>query len=391
MGGLRTTLGALGLGAGIMYFWDPDYGRRRRSLVRDRMTATVNRLEDGLQKAGEDLRNRGRGMALDVRSAFDRNAETSDWLLEERARAKLGRYVTHPGSVHIRAEEGRLILSGPILEREVNRLMSALQSMRGVKGIDNRLEVHATPGNVPGLQGNPQPREPRIEFLQENWSPGVRLIGGVGGGAVALAGLRRGGLTGITMAMVGLGAALRGITNAPMRRIVGMGAGRRAVDVQKDINIDASPASVYEFWSNFQNFPRFMEHVNEVRDLGNDRSHWKVAGPAGTEVEWDAVVTKREPNRLLAWKSQENQAVESAGIVRFEPNAQGGTRVTVRMSYNPPAGVIGHAVASLMGVDPKRAMDEDLLRLKSLIEHGKTTAGGEQVTQEDVTGQPARA
>ncbi|HEY5572413.1 MAG TPA: hypothetical protein VIK64_05285, partial [Anaerolineales bacterium] len=67
-----------------------------------------------------------------------------------------------------------------------------------------------------------------------------------------------------------------------------------------------------------------------------------------------------------------------------EPNPQGGTRVTVRMSYTPPAGAVGHAVASLFGVDPKKAMDDDLVRMKSLIEEGKTTAEGKQVKKEEV-------
>jgi uncharacterized membrane protein len=94
------------------------------------------------------------------------------------------------------------------------------------------------------------------------------------------------------------------------------------------------------------------------------------------------VVTKRVPARLLAWKSVESEPVQSAGIVRFDPNNQGGTRVTVRLAYNPPAGSIGHAVASLLGADPKQAMDEDLVRLKSLLETGKTTTEGQSVLYE---------
>jgi uncharacterized membrane protein len=392
MGGIRTTLTIFGLGAGLMYFWDPDQGRRRRSLLRDRANATVNDLQDGLDKAGEDLRNRARGMQMDLMSAVDPKREVPDDVLVRRARSQMGRYVTHPGSINIRAEQGRLHLTGPILADQVDRLTRALQAVPGVKGVENRLEVHQTAGNVPGLQGQPQRNEPNFELLQENWSPGIRLLAGAGGGLLTLYGMARGGLLGLPIAVMGLGAALRGITNEPVGRVLGMNGGRRAIDIQKDINVNAPVEQVYEFWSNFQNFPRFMEHVKEVRDLGNNRSHWKVAGPAGTEVEWDAIVTKREENRLLAWKSQEGQSVESAGTVRFMPNPQGGTRVTVRMSYNPPAGVIGHAVASLFGTDPKKAMDDDLLRFKSLLETGKTTAEGRQVSQQEVMGrQPTRS
>jgi uncharacterized membrane protein len=70
-------------------------------------------------------------------------------------------------------------------------------------------------------------------------------------------------------------------------------------------------------------------------------------------------------------------------VVRFQPNEQGGTRVEVRMTYNPPAGALGHAVASLLGADPKHAMDEDLVRFKSLIEEGKTSANGQDVRRSE--------
>ena len=71
-------------------------------------------------------------------------------------------------------------------------------------------------------------------------------------------------------------------------------------------------------------------------------------------------------------------------IKRFERLSSGQTRVHVKMAYQPPAGVLGHAVAALLGSDPKRKIDGDLLRMKSLIETGKTTASGEEITQEQL-------
>ena len=390
MGRLKTTLTALALGAGAMYLFDPDQGRRRRALLRDQVNSALNNAEEEVQRAREDLRNRGQGIVSTLSEMRNRDEPISDRLLEERARARMGRYVSHPGSVVIRAEQGRLHLTGPILGHEAMRLVPMLRTMRGVKDVVNNLELHAEPGNVPGLQGESQKRVPQSELMQENWSPGVRLLNTAGGGALALSGMRRGGLTGKAMTLLGLGAAVRGVTNRPMTRMMSMGSERYSVDVMKSINVNVPPETVYQYWSNYTNFPLFMEHVKEVRDLGGDRSHWKVAGPAGTEMEWDAVTTRREQDRLIAWKSEPNQQVENAGVVRFEPNAEGGTRVTVRMSYNPPAGVVGHAVASLLGADPKQAMDEDLLRFKSLIEKGKTSAEGREVRREEVRAEATR-
>jgi uncharacterized membrane protein len=111
--------------------------------------------------------------------------------------------------------------------------------------------------------------------------------------------------------------------------------------------------------------------VEEVRVTGDGLSHWKVKGPAGMLLEWDAIITEQLPNRLLAWKSVEGASVANSGIVRFDPNADGTTRLEVKLSYNPPAGAMGHAVAALLGSDPKRQMDEDLMRVKTLIETGR--------------------
>jgi uncharacterized membrane protein len=140
---------------------------------------------------------------------------------------------------------------------------------------------------------------------------------------------------------------------------------------------------VFELWANFESFPRFMSNVLEIRDLGEGRSHWVVRGPAGSRVEWDAEVTRFEPNRVLAWQTEPGAVVESSGLVRFEREGDS-TRVQVQMSYNPPAGALGHGVATLLGSDPEKLMDEDLVRFKSLVEDGKTTARGETVRREEV-------
>jgi uncharacterized membrane protein len=178
----------------------------------------------------------------------------------------------------------------------------------------------------------------------------------------------------------------RGVANVQLKRLIGTGSSGRAVYIQKAINVNSPVELVHEFWTRFENFPRFMAHVKEIRDQGNGRSHWVVAGPAGTPVEFDTMITKQVPNQTIAWKSLPGQTVQSAGIVRFDPNPDGGTRITIQMSYNPPAGSLGHAVASLFGVDPKRAMDEDLARLKTLLEQGKTSVDGQEITQQDLSG-----
>ena len=175
--------------------------------------------------------------------------------------------------------------------------------------------------------------------------------------------------------MAGLALFARGATNNQFKRLTGVGGGRRAVDVQKTINVTAPVETVFGFFTEWESWPRWMSHVRQITASGargavGERTHWVVDGPAGTTLEWDAEPTRFVPNEEIAWKTVEDAAVEHAGVLRFDRNADGSTRVHIRMSYNPPAGAVGHAVAALLGRDPRHQMDDDLARLKTTIETG---------------------
>jgi uncharacterized membrane protein len=172
--------------------------------------------------------------------------------------------------------------------------------------------------------------------------------------------------------MFGVGLLARAATNLDARRLTGVGAKRRAVDIQKTITIDAPVDQVFGFWTAYENFPRFMSNVRDVRPSVRERqSHWTVGGPAGIPVEFDAEVSSFVPNEAFGWRTIEGSRVAHAGLVRFEPAGDRKTRVHIRMSYNPPGGWLGHGVAAAFGIDPKRSLDADLVRMKTLIETGR--------------------
>jgi uncharacterized membrane protein len=366
----RTIAGILA-GAGLMYLMDPDRGARRRALVRDQAVRARHRLAEGAEATGRDLRNRARGTAAELRSRL-RPETPDDEILHERVRSALGRVVSHPGAVEVSVADGRVTLGGQVLAQEVDDLLRTVRDVRGVSEVRDELTVSSSPESMPSLQGGRR-REPRPELAQDDWAPATRVAAGTMGGAVVYRGLRTEGIVGPLL--IGIGGLLlaRAITNLPARRLTGIRAGRRAVDVQKAIHVAAPVERVWELWSDFESWPRFMSHLKEVRRTGEGRSHWVAAGPAGTSVEWDAVTTQSIPQEVIAWKSVEGSTVENSGRVYFRPDERGGTLIEIRMSYNPPAGAVGHTVASLLGVDPESAMDEDMVRLKSLLEEGKTT------------------
>lgn len=369
---IKTLLTSLGLGAGLMYFFDPQYGNRRRALVRDKANSWVNSMDNFLDGANEDMRNRTRGVLAEM-SAKLSDQGAPDWILEERVRANLGRVAGHSRAIDIRADGGRIILSGPALREEADLIVKTAARTRGVHEVENQLQLFDDPSDIPALQGTSSSTNRALpEWQQQNWSPAMRLLSGAGGSLLTLYSLRRRGIMKPILSTAGLALATRGVTNLDPRSLLGLGMGENAIKVHKAINIDAPIDEVYQFWRNFENFPLFMNHVKEV-SAEDDLSTWKVAGPAGSTVEFQAQITRDVPNELIAWETLPDSQVHHSGFVRFDENWDDGTRVSVQLSYVPPAGALGHAVAQLFGVDPRQAMNEDMVRLKSLLEEGRTS------------------
>ena len=371
-GKARALVRGVGVGAALMYFLDPDRGARRRAMVRDRFLHAVRVAEDAAGTTSRDLANRARGMLAE--RFPDGHRADDDAVIEGRVRSELGRVVTHPGAVTVIAERGVVTLAGDALDDEVHRLLARVRRIRGVRGVDNRLAVHDTVEGVPALQGGTPRTGDEFDPFQEHWTPAARLITGLAGGMLTMYGVRRRDSFGAAVGLAGLALLTRGTTNSELRHVVSAG-GRRGTDILKTINIAAPLDDVFAYLTDWENFPHWMKHVREVRSSGpqgdvGERTHWKVDGPAGTSVAWDAVTTRFVPNELVAWKSVDGAPVRQVGRIRLAPNERGGTRVQIQLSYNPPAGALGHAVAAFFRRDPKRQMDDDLARLRTTIETG---------------------
>jgi uncharacterized membrane protein len=376
-----SVLGAAGLGAAVMYFLDPDRGARRRAIVRDRLTHAAHVASDAAGTASRDLANRARGLAAGAHALAGDDA-ADDEVIEARVRSELGRVVSHPAAIQVRSDEGRVTLSGDVLLNELDDLIAGAGRVRGVRDVTDQLHVHETPDHVPSLQGNIE-RGYGPDFLDDHWTPASRLLTTLLGGALALYGVRRRDSFGAAVGLTGLGLLTRGTSNQPLRRVVGVRGGRRGIAVQKTLNINAPVAEVFSFLTAWESFPQWMSHVREVRASGprgeaGERTHWVVDGPLGAPVAWDAITTRFVPNELVAWKSEKGAAVRQAGRIRFDDMGGGVTRVQVQLQYLPPAGMVGHALASLFGRSPKRQMDDDLARIRTTIEAGRAPRDAER-------------
>ncbi|HET9445843.1 MAG TPA: SRPBCC family protein [Steroidobacteraceae bacterium] len=208
----------------------------------------------------------------------------------------------------------------------------------------------------------------RSRLFDENWPPAFRLLAVLSSGALLLYGARQRGLLGLAAAAAGGVLAVRSATNTPIERLAGA-QGRRGIDIRKTIHVEAPVERVFATLANYENFPAFMRNVRDVTLHPDGRSHWVVAGPAGFSVEWDAETSVSRPNELLGWRTVRSATVQHAGLIRFRPQGAG-TQLDVRMTYNPPAGALGHIVAKLFGADAKTELEEDLVRLKTFLETG---------------------
>lgn len=194
----------------------------------------------------------------------------------------------------------------------------------------------------------------------------MQVAAAAAGAALAYYGFRRGGVGGALMGVMGAGVA-----TSRMAAAAGMPVGTSEPrEVRQSVEVMATPEKAFAMWSRFEDFPRFMSNVREVRKVGENAWHWVVEGPLGRRVEWDAKLTASEPNRLIAWTST-SADVPNSGEVSFEPTSNG-TRVMVKMSYGQPIGPIGILIEKVGGGDPDAMMRQDLRRFKQLMEAGET-------------------
>jgi uncharacterized membrane protein len=146
---------------------------------------------------------------------------------------------------------------------------------------------------------------------------------------------------------------------------------KQTVLVRQKYTINRSAHELYSFWRQLDNLPQFMRHVESIEVLDSRHSRWKVKGPGGLHLEWNAEITENVPNALIAWKSTAGD-IANSGYVRFRPApGERGTELEVTIQYAPPAGVLGAKIARLFGEDPERQVREDLRRFKQLMETGE--------------------
>jgi len=195
----------------------------------------------------------------------------------------------------------------------------------------------------------------------------------ISGGALALYGLGRllgnKKVSGGIMAAAGSALVYRGVTSE---------RSMEPVHVERGFTIMKPIDEVYRFWRNFENFPKFMSHLDSVVVTGDRWSHWVARGPLGTTASWHAEIVDEAPNQHIVWRSKPDSMIDTRGSVQFrQAPGDRGTELFVAMDYRPPIGKVGDALFTLFGHSAEQKIREDLRHMKQLLEAGEipTTEG----------------
>lgn len=185
---------------------------------------------------------------------------------------------------------------------------------------------------------------------------GAALLGGLAAGAYALLKSDKGGSVGSHVAAW--------LPNG------------EPITIRKRRTIRAKSSAVYAEWRKLENLPNILSHLEKVEVKDDGRSYWQAKGPAGTSVSWYATITEDEPGRAISWQAEKDAEVPNSGRIVFAEKPDGDTLLEVRLTYQPPAGELGQAVAAAFGENPAKQIEDDLTNFKFAMEE-KVNADGE--------------
>lgn len=187
-------------------------------------------------------------------------------------------------------------------------------------------------------------------------------------GALIAYGMRRRGLAGLASGIAGAGLLASIVAPRLAPRMRAAASGTRPIDVQGSVTIERPVGEVFAFFRNFEHFPLLGGMLDSVDDFDDGRSRWRIVARDGAVLEWDVIVTKYVPKRVIAWESTAGAPVESSGVARFQAVGDGATCVDVVVHYLPRTAAAARVLRPLASRPERRVRAaigriEDAMRL----------------------------
>lgn len=216
----RGFLTGLALGTTWAYFFDPQSGNRRRSILRDQVRANIRRSMQWFDKALRDLAHRIEGGIAEIEGLADFST-SADSILVERIRARLGHVASHPRLIEVECHEGCVTLKGHAPAAEIDRIVLCATMTHGVRSVDSELDSELGPEVSP--PSRKRIVQPSFDLMRENWAPGTRLIAGsLATALMANCAVRR-TPGAIVLGTLGFGLMLRTIANRDIGQMIDNG------------------------------------------------------------------------------------------------------------------------------------------------------------------------
>lgn len=215
----------------------------------------------------------------------------------------------------------------------------------------------------------------RASLTQVQWPIPARIVAAAIGSALAWHGTSRRIIPGLPLTLMGFGLLARAVTNArPASASMRDTDGQPWVQgptVKRTVTIGAPIDRVFAFWAHYdETFPYSIPPVKQITAMGHGRSRWVLDSPGAADLIWNTVVTRCEPNKELAWRTEAGSAAQHTGRVRFIDSGEGTTTIHIQMTYNSLAEALVRSMASWAGHDTKTLLEDGLNRIKGTIESG---------------------
>lgn len=213
----------------------------------------------------------------------------------------------------------------------------------------------------------------RASLMQESWPLPARVAAGAIGSALAWHGTSRNIMPGIPFTLMGFVLLGRALANSGVRawKDVDGQPSVQGKTVKRIITITAPIDQVFHFWAHYdETFPHCITRVKQITAMSEGRARWVLDSPGSADMVWNTVVTRCDPNKELAWETERGSAAQHMGRVKFIEGGNGTTTIRLQITYNALAEALARSMAGSLGVDTKTLFEEDLNRMKSVIESG---------------------